>query len=296
MPAQTASSESQSPAHEAVPASDYNYAELAQIYNQARVDYIVPMPMNAKRMQEYVEHYDIDLEASVVARDTIDHEANGIAMLGVREERGWVSRLGVIPQRRRRRAGEFLMHALLDQATIRHLSLIQLEVIKGNEPAIRLFHKLGFEDTREMLVIRRPPGPALDTAKAALADIASSESLSEEQIESCLNQRTDTPSWIEETCSLMNTRQLQGIAVTLRSGEQGWIIFQRAAFQLMHFVMSSNISKALSHSLIAQVHELYPKHDTKIENIPLDHPAWPAYQNIGYIDVFRRIEMLLHQA
>jgi len=49
-----------------VSASEYTFAALAQIYNQGRVDYIVPMPMNARRMEEYVRYYDVALDASVV--------------------------------------------------------------------------------------------------------------------------------------------------------------------------------------------------------------------------------------
>ena len=52
-----------------VPASRFSHAELVAAYNQARVDYIVPMPMNVARFQEYMRWYDIDLEASCVAVD-----------------------------------------------------------------------------------------------------------------------------------------------------------------------------------------------------------------------------------
>ena len=51
----------------AVPASQYTYQQLADVYNQTRIDYIVPMPMNAKRMQEYIDHYDLDLDNSIIA-------------------------------------------------------------------------------------------------------------------------------------------------------------------------------------------------------------------------------------
>ena len=51
---------------ELVSASNFSADELAEIYNAGRVDYIVPMPMNAKRIQSYVRTYDVDLDASVV--------------------------------------------------------------------------------------------------------------------------------------------------------------------------------------------------------------------------------------
>ena len=62
----------------AVPCSAYDYVALAEIYNQGRVDYIVPMPMNARRLEEYVRAYDVDLAASLVAVDGVDNLPNGL--------------------------------------------------------------------------------------------------------------------------------------------------------------------------------------------------------------------------
>jgi hypothetical protein len=46
-------------------------------------------------------------------------------------------------------------------------------------------------------------------------------------------------------------------------------------------------------ALIAAVHQKYPLQDTKIENVPRDHPTWAVFQELGYIESFSRIEMLL---
>src|SRR2546423_6025746 len=88
-----------------VAASAYNFDTLAEIYNQARVDYIVPMPMNGKRMAEYVHNYDVDLDMSLIACNT-DGEPCGLIMAGLRRDRSWVTRLGVIPHKRRAHVGQ----------------------------------------------------------------------------------------------------------------------------------------------------------------------------------------------
>ncbi|HFE66247.1 MAG TPA: hypothetical protein ENJ93_03205 [Chloroflexi bacterium] len=49
-----------------VPASKFTYEELTHAYNQTRVDYLVPMPMNVARLKEYARVYDVDLDSSVV--------------------------------------------------------------------------------------------------------------------------------------------------------------------------------------------------------------------------------------
>jgi hypothetical protein len=70
------------------------------------------------------------------------------------------------------------------------------------------------------------------------------------------------------------------------------------AFQLARLVLQTEsgdpyrVGLALAHAL----HTLHPALDTKSENLPLDCPHWPALQEMGYIESFRRIEMRLDLA
>lgn len=255
-----------------VPANTYSFADLAHIYNQSRVDYIVPMPMNARRMEEYVRHYDVALEASIVALS--GGETTGIGMLGLRQQRAWFTRLGVLPKERGHKVGQLIMETLIEEADRRGATQGQLEVIEGNEPAIRLFRKLGFEPLRPLLIIRRPPG-AIDAPEG--------EPLSPDEIAACLAARQDQPSWLDETASLLNMGALEG----LRLGDE-WVIFRRTAVQLSAFVLSDTRDAA---RLIGAVHRRYPLLDTKIENVDLR--LWAAYQAVGYFQAFARLEMTL---
>ena len=47
-------SEEISSALQIVPASSFSIEQLVAAYNQTRVDYLVPMPMNAARLAEYI--------------------------------------------------------------------------------------------------------------------------------------------------------------------------------------------------------------------------------------------------
>lgn len=279
--------------HVGIPTIHYNDDELAQVYNNARVDYIVPMPMNGKRMRQYIDGYDIDLEASIVSLDIDDRDETGVIMLGVREDRSWITRLGVIPVKRRRKTGQFLMNRMIEFSQQKNFRLMQLEVIKGNDPARHLFEKLGFKFIQELLVIRRPPSK-LDESQfpdnvSEVIEFDDVESITER-----LNNRDSYASWVEETVSLMNVGSLKGLDVTLRSGEKGWIIFQRSPFQLQHIVIQPDISPEMQVALLVQLHTKYPLQDTKVENVPADHSTWDAFQKVGYFDAFRRLEMYLY--
>lgn len=270
--------------------SQFTHEQLADIYNQARIDYIVPMPMNGKRMAEYIHYYDIDLDGSFVSFND-DQLETGIGMLGVRDKRSWITRLGVLPHRRGSRIGQFLMETMIDYSVAHDFHRIQLEVIVGNDPAHRLFTKLGFEEVRELLIIRRPPGPIHDNPEFEQVTISE---IDETQLPDYLAQRTDTPSWIDENESLLNAGSLQGFMAEMPDGESNWVIFQKTPFQLTRLVFGDFTSEHLMRSLLYHVHKQYPMQDTKVENVPVESQEWRVYQQMGYFEVFRRTEMYLH--
>ncbi len=279
------------PPIELVPASQFTFEELVAAYNQTRVDYIVPMPMNAVRLREYVRNYDVDLELSAVARTS--EQTLGLAMLGVRPGHTWITRLGVLPVKRRSGAGRRLMEHLIAQSYRLKASYIQLEVIKNNEPAHRLFRKLGFRENRELLVIRRPPGPpAINVSPYTF------RALNYHQAADLLRQRQSVPSWLDEADSLINAGKLAALLVELENGDWGWLVYQKTIFQLARLVLQTGagdphqVGLALLHAL----HTQHPATDTKSENLPPDDPHWPAMQEMGYIESFCRIEMRLDLA
>jgi ribosomal protein S18 acetylase RimI-like enzyme len=280
------------PAFTGVPASRYTFAELAEIYNQTRVDYIVPMPMNAKRMEAYIQSYDIDLDASVVAFDRDDQMA-GVGMLGLRGDRAWITRLGVLPDRRGNNLGRFLMDSLLDAALKRGARLAQLEVIKGNIPAHRLFAKLGFRETRELLVVRRPPGKP----SPELYVEGETTPMNAEEIEACLiEKRGSGASWLDESRSLAQAGGLRGLKVMLPDGQTGWAVYQTSALQLAYVTLHTPAPTrdSVAQALLYALHEANARQDTKVENLPALDLRWPAYQRMGYVEAFRRIEMFLY--
>jgi ribosomal protein S18 acetylase RimI-like enzyme len=280
------------PTHTGKPTREFNYKELADIYNQTRLDYIVPMPMNARKMEEYVTNFDVNLDASVVV---YDHEGQlaGLGMLGIRDERAWITRLGVIPDRRGNNLGMFMMTTMLDAARRHNCRLVQLEVIRGNTPAYRLFRKFGFRDTRDLLVVRRPPGPIPFENPEPDAIVSH---LNDSEIRVCLAERGEGASWLDESVSILRAGSLQGLRITLPSGETGWIVYQCTAFQLGFLVLHtpSSMRGRMALALLYQMHSRHPILDTKYENIPALDLRWPAFQKLGYVEAFRRIEMFMY--
>ncbi len=272
-----------------VPANQYTIEELTNAYNQTRVDYMVPMPMNAARLAGYVNTYDVDMDRSYVA--VSDGDILGLAMLGVRPGRTWITRLGVLPVRRRRGTGEMLSRALLDATHELGRPLTILEVIKGNVPAQQLFLKLGFHETRELMVMRRPPGLPLLSPPGKVSWMEKEEALDQ------LCAHPNRPAWTNEMESYINAGDVQGLRVTLVDGSTSWLVFRRQRFLLSHFVMftESGSPQNMAAAMVAHLYGRYPQIDTYIENLPVNDPHYPALLKLGFLEVFRRVEMVLEE-
>lgn len=275
-----------------VPASQYSIQELTDAYNQTRVDYIVPMPMSAKRLQDYVDTYDISLEDSVVTVDESE-EMLGLSMLGVREGRSWITRLGVLPTSRRGGIGRKMMEYMIERSKKLGLKHVFLEVITGNEPAYNLFQSLGFVEQRELLILRRPPRQA--DAFSALVE-PGAKWLDEAETLNCLATRPWRAAWTNQAESVHNAGGVRLLHISDSGGEDsGWVTYQKSMLQLKRVMLSPDGSdcKAPAHKLLSLLHKQFPALDTIAENVPANAPFLDAYFDNDYVESFRRIEMLL---
>lgn len=274
-----------------VPASQFTIEELTENYNQTRVDYLVPMPMSARRLREYVDVYDIDLDASVVAMD--GDEVLGLCMLGVREDRAWITRLGVLPTSRRRGTGRAMMEHVIEQAVQRNLGRVMLEVITGNDPAYRMFDSLGFQPFRNLLILRRPPGAPPPIPQPGPADL---EWLDGENALACIEYRPWSVAWTNQPESLHNTGGLRVLrAVDHETEDAGWVCFKPSAVQLKRVIVSPEVGTRLApaFTLLYHLHTTYPRLDTIAENVPADARHLDMFYALSYIESFSRVEMVL---
>lgn len=264
------------------PASAYTLDALTEIYNRGRSDYLVPMSMTPAQLAEYLRRYDIALDASCVALD--EHgEPVGIGMLGLRDDRAWVTRLGVMPSLRGQHTGRHIMDWLIATARDRHVRLVQLEVILGNAPAHRLFTSCGFQPLRELVIVQRPPDQPTPTASPAEMTELDSNACA-----ALLPALTVGASWVEEARSIVQSGGVWGF----RLPDVGTLICHVGAARIEHIVMDTRDPDVVV-KLLSALHARYPAHAATVENIPADSPLLPAYAQVGYTVAFRRVEMAL---
>jgi RimJ/RimL family protein N-acetyltransferase len=135
------------------PALTLTFDELAAAFNESFAGYFYPQQTNGASFARRTRLEQFDLEHSLLAFD--GETFVGLALLGVRGNRGWCGGFGIVPDRRGRgHAGE-LMTALLAEAKDCGLKHLSLEVLSRNTPAIRLYERAGMRVTRELLILER---------------------------------------------------------------------------------------------------------------------------------------------
>ena len=271
---------------ELIPAAQFTLQELTDLYNQTRVDYLVPMPMNVDRLAEYIHDFDVDLHCSCVAKAD-DGQVLGLGMLGVREKRTWITRLGVLPTTRRSGAGDAMMNYMLEKSEDIGLDETHLEVIKNNEPAYKLFLKKGFHATNEYLVMRRAPHAISEPLDGK------TDWLDKDAALQTLRTYPKHLTWINAYASMVNAADVEGLRLCLQNGNSGWLVLRRQKFFLSHLIMHTEQGDPVETGtqLLLHLYDRYPRMDTYAENIHENDPHLPSFQSLAYFTNFTRIEM-----
>lgn len=272
-----------------VPASQFSIEALTDLYNRSRADYLIPMQLDAAGLADYIHLYDVDLARSWVARRGAAEL--GLAMLGTRPGRAWITRLGVLPDARRSGAGGRLLRALLEAARGADTPQVVLEVIQGNAPAQTLFLKHGFRPTRELLVLRRPPGPPSEAPVGEVAWLEQAQALA------LLARYPVQLPWTNQPETYRNAGDGQGLRVDLGAAGRGWLVFRRQPELLSHCVLHTEGGdpEVVGGALLAHLLARYPGLPASLENVPADDPHLPALLRAGCQEAFRRIEMNWHE-
>ena len=270
------------------PAAKFTLDELTDFYNQTRVDYMVPMPMSVDVMGEYIHDFDVDLELSPIIHDAETGQFLGLGMLGVRDDRTWITRLGVLPNIRRSGAGAAAMDTMLENSQKIGAKKVILEVIKNNTPAQTLFKKNGFQQTIELLVLRRAPLRPPLSPEGEITWLYRKDALD------ALRSYPYPLTWINAIESMENASMFQGFSLQMKSGAKAWMVYRHKKHSITHFVFHTergNPAK-MARNLLLYLHLQYHRMDAYAENFFADDPHLPAFFDLGYFEAFRRIEMV----
>ena len=255
---------------ELVPASTFSLARLAEIFTAGYEDYFVPLAVDEAALRFMVETWDDDLDASQVA--IVDGEPAGICKVAVRGESGWVGGLGVALPHRGRGIGVVLMRRAIEELRARGVRTLWLEVLVQNEPAVRLYERLGFEHVRELEIW-------------ALDDLVSDRhKLPSLALDAALG-REERPPWQRADASV---RRLEAVEAV---GDEDGVVVYRVADGAASLLQCHARDAAAARSLV----EALPAHATRVRwvNGPAGHPLNDALASLGGECTNRQHELVL---
>ncbi|MEZ5427767.1 MAG: GNAT family N-acetyltransferase [Pyrinomonadaceae bacterium] len=133
--------------------SDEDFVQLYQTSLEAFSDYLVPVNLTQLQFKNHLAQNAVDLTRSVGAffeEKLVGYTLNGFG-LWEGKKTAYDAGTGVIPEFRKKGIGRAMFDFFLPHLRQHGIEQILLEVIEGNERAIRLYRKLGFEISRKLL-------------------------------------------------------------------------------------------------------------------------------------------------
>lgn len=257
------------------PASRWSYAELAEIFNAGYEGYYTPFTLDETAFRAMSTMWDDDLDASRVA--LVDGEPAGIAKLAIRGDEGWIAGVGVGVPHRGSGVGRALMEGVIAEGRARGLGRIWLEVLVQNEPAIRLYEKLGFETVRDLevwtldqLVFGKDKARSVPAAQA------------QERIRA---ERTWREPWQRADGTVANLENVEGL-----ENERGAILFRRSG-ERVSLLQGVAAGDAAARELL----QAFPSEASSLQwlNGPEGDPFNAAIASLGGTQAHRQHEMLL---
>lgn len=257
---------------------------LTELFNAGYSDYLVPLHLDETAFRDHVTVNDIDLECSRVALDDGAGPVS-IALIGRRDESGWVGGMGTASGHRRRGHGERALGAAIEVAQTRGCRTMWLEVIEDNVAAIAMYEKLGFEVDREVTVWSMVGDgatvPAARTVDPAVAHAWIS------------GNRASREPWqrADESIARMQAAgiQLQGLVVAPGSDMGAAVVFRQDPEVVTVLQIAAIDDRSAGDALLAAA----AGRTLRLGNAPAGEPASRALETLGARPVVRQHEMRL---
>lgn len=274
------------------PVSDVDRRQYVLALNRAYSDYFVSILLTEASFLDMVRRESVRLDVSQAAVDAGD--IVGMGMLGVREDRGWIGGMGVIPSYRRQGIARRILHRLIEQARGLGLRTLQLEVIAANRPAYDLYRDVGFETVRTLHVLRG--GGSKFTAPTRPLELVFRTERAAGLLDRIERFPTPRRPWQRELAALAS-QPVHAITARSRAGNDllGVCLFRDDGSHkdLMDMVAANlDVGRALA------AHVLRSGQFTRLSylNVAAEDPLLPVLLEAGFSEALAQYEMLLNLA
>src|SRR5688572_23745134 len=271
------------------------FKSIHKTFVSAFSDYVVKFELTERQFQNHVTLNAVDLEKSVGCM--IDGELAGVSLngFGVWEGRRTVydAGTGVLPQYRRRGVSRAMFEWMIPMFTGEGYQQFLLEVIRRNEPAVKLYEQLGFRTTRELLLLESERPVTMDHPVSD--DIEMRESNGHETIPFTLFW-DGRPSWQNSVEAVERSLKVKRLFGAFENGQCiGYIVFSAGVGRLAQLaVHRDHRRRGIGTRLLVEMKKEAP--DQNLQVINLDEAMTESvvfFQNRGFKKVLGQYEMLM---
>lgn len=271
--------------------SDLDAAGIAAAFNRVYQGYAVPVSVDAAWAERHTGDLQIDLAASPLWLDG-DGRAAGLAALGVRGDRGWIGGFGLAPEQRGRGLGRELLAEIVASARRLGLRRLQLEVLAENAPAIALYARGGFRQTRVLRILEGdgpPDGAGGPTAREIAPD---------QVLRDFGRLHPDPMPWQREADSFASLEDLRAVAVGDPDAPRAALLYQPGkdgGVRVLDVATAGEGDAAADAvaSLLASAASRQPGQTLRLLNEPAGSPVDHALSRLGWRESGRQFEMEL---
>ena len=279
--------------HELIDLDQNNYEQLAETFNNAFSDYVLPMNVSASGLQAmlYSRGYVPELSRGV----TVSGKWAGFIFIGRREINGWpelyVCSMGVVPEQRQHGFASELLAAvkgILLQSGARQLVL---EVITTNDKAVALYSKHGFIIERELVCLKIAKKQLRECADNAVETIALS-SIPEE----CGDFFDFSPTWQNQRATIkrLPEKTIKAVQVSIEGRLRGFAIANCQTSSIMQLAVNkADRGRGTATALLAYLARETAGDSLSMVNVGFNQPLDGFLRKSGFSEFIRQYEMIL---
>lgn len=144
--------------------------DLLRLLNRAFEDYLVPLSLDIDQLRFLIKVEDVQIDLSSWILD--GDRPVGFSLVGLRSNLGRIGPFGLDPGFRTQGLGTRLLRHSLTILAEAEAESVELEVIRDNLPAFKLYESNGFFVKRELLSYRYPVDPPAGVADPGIVAIS----------------------------------------------------------------------------------------------------------------------------
>ena len=271
-----------------ISAASVTLEELAAAFTAAFSGYFYPMTLTAEQLSRRVRFEHLDILRSLLAYDDDVGELVGMAMLGVRQETGWVGGFGMTETYRGRGWARELMTALIAEARGLALGQLKLEVLTQNVAAIRLYERAGMKIARDLLIFeRQEDAPSPSQNVAPLKEAAPSELLQHFR-----RLHLKPAAWQRDLSALLVMDGLRGLYLGARARPDAYALLRSWPGGLTYIVDLAAAGKEEADALCAALAHVAGR--LRIINEPEGSHFCAALASHNFVQTERQHEMVMN--